>query len=364
MLTFGVEIEFILPDTTQEYVAEALDNAGVACFAAGYNHQTSTSWKVVRDGSVNSGHELVSPVLTENRFSEIDAACAVLSRLGASVNRSCGLHVHVGARGLTVNAHKRLAALYAESEDVIDQLIPPSRRGSNNSYCASTKNVNVRALAAARDVTAIAHAVSNNDRRSKLNFTAFWRHGTVEFRQHSSTIDATKIKNWVLFCLKMVETAVREEGEALEVAPARPATSPPPTRAALATNPYWRRGRRTRTIFSLLSRPEGATAEEVRVALGVRSRPDIGWHVARARESGTVNHQISYARSRGGEVWRLTGGVERASVPVAPLPPPPPADPQLRPIATLAELMAKLQMTPTERTYWVERQAMLSPNRE
>lgn len=360
-LTFGVEIEFICARSRPD-IAAAVTAAGVSCVDVGYTHNRNPSWKIVTDGSIGvNGNELVSPVLTSEHLGEIDRVCAVLSGLGATVNRQCGLHVHVGAANLGVSALKRLAALYAESEDVIDQLLPPSRRASNNTYCRTLKSIDVRRLAGASDVTAIAQAVSMGERYSKLNYASYWRHGTVEFRQHSGTVDPEKIKNWVLFCLKMVETAKREEGGALRAEAVAAPSAVPTNLAAYSPNPFWRRGRRTRMVFQMLSQPEGATAEEIRVALGVQGAPDIPWHLARAREQGSADYTRARVRQRGGVVFRLV----RASMPV-PVPNPTgttPA-PQLTPITTLDALLAKLQMTPTERTYWVERQAMLSPSHE
>lgn len=360
MLTFGVEIEFHCPALTQINVATAVTAGGVECTAAGYTHHRFPTWKVVSDGSLGiGGHEVVSPVLTIDRIDEIDRVCAALSGIRATVNRSCGLHVHIGATHLNVNALKRLAALYAEGESVIDSLLPPSRRVDNNNYSRSVRNLDAAALARATAATEIAQVVSGSDRHSKLNYTAFWRHGTVEFRQHSGTVDPVKIKSWVQFCLKMVETADREQGTW-----SAPATAYTPTTSAArsATNLYWRRGRRTRIIFNMLSRPEGATAEEVRSQLDVRARPDIRWHLERATAYGPARFTTNRSYSRGGTVFTLRdGGGSPAPVQAVTVIA---EGPRLSPITTLDALLDKLQLTDTERTYWIERAAMLSAAHE
>ena len=38
----------------------------------------------------------------------------------------------------------------------------------------------------------------------KVNLEAYSRHRTVEFRQHSGTINFTKIENWVRFLGRMI----------------------------------------------------------------------------------------------------------------------------------------------------------------
>lgn len=347
LMTFGVEIEFLTPTgLSQEQVARELNAAGVPTTAAGYTHRVSSDWKVVSDATVAGGHELVSPILTTDRIDEIDKVCAVLATQRCGVNRSCGLHVHIGARSLSVDAMKALALLYADAEPVIDSLLPPSRRASSNGYCKSIKsNYNRDAVLRATSATDIAKAIITTpsgeaDRRVKLNYVAYWRHGTVEFRHHSGTIDPVKIKNWVAFCIKLVETAQRE---GLTLAPSYRVAGEIANRAPSGS--YWESGRRTRTIYALLTRSDGATAEEIRQALGVRSRPDIRWHFARAREAGSFGG-MQVGRRNGSAVFRMSAPSVRTDPP--------------EPLPTLGELLERLRMTHTERTYWTERADMLA----
>jgi hypothetical protein len=44
------------------------------------------------------------------------------------------------------------------------------------------------------------------DRYQKLNLESLERHGTIEFRQHSGTVDAEKAVNWVRLCTAFIET--------------------------------------------------------------------------------------------------------------------------------------------------------------
>src|SRR5262245_26549167 len=117
---FGIEIECMLPRTqTMDSVARAINTAGVPCFNAGYSHSRSSQWKVVSDGSLSGGNgmEIVSPPMTgEQSLDHIAIVCRVLNELGATVNRSCGLHVHVDAGNLQAPAMRKLAAIYIENE--------------------------------------------------------------------------------------------------------------------------------------------------------------------------------------------------------------------------------------------------------
>jgi hypothetical protein len=230
MLDFGIEIEFLVPGAAGQIrniargAAQELTEAGVTCAFEGYNHERRSAWKIVTDGSLTApagyvGLELVGPPMNEMRFDEITLACQTLkNRLHAATNRSCGLHVHIGAQQLTVETMRRLAFLYIENEDIIDGLLPPSRRGNGNQYIRSLKqNADIRALEGATSVETISTAILSEfqtgrqnrrpSRYVKLNFTSYWRHGTVEFRQHSGTIDSVKIIRWINFCSKLVSAA-------------------------------------------------------------------------------------------------------------------------------------------------------------
>ena len=208
--TYGVEIE--LAGLTTAQAADALRAAGVACRAETYNHDPRPTWKAVPDGSVPGGCEVVSPVLSgPEGFREIETVCAALRAAGATVNRTTGLHVHLGARDLSLDAVKRLLKNWAKFEDTIDLLVAPSRRADANGFCRSIVGrfgaVGSEAERCATIRTAFAKIDAATTLRElfglfasryyKLNLEAFWRHGTIEVRQHHGTLDAAKIINWI-----------------------------------------------------------------------------------------------------------------------------------------------------------------------
>ena len=49
------------------------------------------------------------------------------------------------------------------------------------------------------------------DRYYKVNAVAYDRHKTIEFRQHSGTIEYEKISNWVMFLARLVEYSYKNE---------------------------------------------------------------------------------------------------------------------------------------------------------
>jgi Putative amidoligase enzyme len=205
--TFGVEIEAY--GATREAVANAIRREGLDVYSENYNHTTRNYWKVITDGSISgtNGFEVVSPVLAgEDGLAQLEKVCRALKSVNAKINKSCGLHVHLGAGDLTVKNWKTLYENYANLEVKIDDFMPESRRANNNGYCKSmisaVRNADLRNC---QTLNAIQSKVTGGSRYVKLNTTSFARHGTVEFRHHSGTIEFDKISNWILFTARLVE---------------------------------------------------------------------------------------------------------------------------------------------------------------
>jgi hypothetical protein len=231
--TFGVEIEcYLRNNSTHEEMARILREAGVNATTEMYNHHRRDHWKLVTDGSLNdyrTGCELVSPVLRGAAgIAEMRKVCQVVEQAGARIRRSCGFHVHVGMSDQPVTSWRNLLRLYGHFEGAVDSFTSRSRRGTGNSYCKSTRyalRANEVAVNSAATLRDLARAYSPDhtysspqgiDRFFKVNMASFWRHGTVEFRQHQGTVDADKAEHWVKFCLRMVAAAqagVTPDGE-------------------------------------------------------------------------------------------------------------------------------------------------------
>lgn len=192
---FGVELEIV--GISKEQAIRALAAVDIIAYDAGYTHMTTLDWKVVDDSSVLGGFEVVSPVLEgETGLETLRTAAHALADAGATANRSCGLHVHIDAHGMTVENIRTIVCRYASFEEEIDAFMPPSRRGNTNGYCYSVRQVaENEAFRSARTVAQLATA--QRSRYFKVNLQAFRRHGTIEFRQHSGSVNATKICNWV-----------------------------------------------------------------------------------------------------------------------------------------------------------------------
>ena len=211
--TFGIELEIV--HRNQRQLRDAIRSRGILCEIEGYNHSTRRYWKIVSDASVNGGYELVSPVLKgQSGLDEVKAVCEALSEVGALINKSCGFHAHFGTDDFkeSISVWRNLYINYATLEEDIDAFMPPSRR--RNTYCASLKVRGWREkMENVRTLVELEKAITNRSRYFKLNSQSYWRHGTVEFRQHSGTIEFDKIRNWLLFCARFVELSKRERLE-------------------------------------------------------------------------------------------------------------------------------------------------------
>lgn len=218
---FGVELEVVKNGnfdrtTFQQEVAQALCDAGITTENQNYNHNTQSCWKIVYDSSIHVyngvGFELVSPKLYgQAGLAEIRKVCQVLNGLGMTVNKSCGLHVHHDASDYKTKHLERIVKFYARSEKQIDLIMAPSRRGDTNTYCRSLSQVITYS-----DTDRI--VLRGQSRYYKLNIQSYYRHGTVEFRQHQGTVDADKIIAWVAFTQAIVERckrAIKESTHAL-----------------------------------------------------------------------------------------------------------------------------------------------------
>lgn len=201
-LTFGVEIECnVYRDNVRRFATPDFN-----FFYEGYNHTDNRSYyKFVTDGSLSgeSPIECVTPILdnTKDGFKSLETCCKVLNNAGASVNRSCGLHVHVGISDYSGKEIANIYKNYQKLEMLIDSFMAPSRRGNTNGYAKSIIGYDYSNVATAEEI----EGLMNDDRYHKVNPMAWMRHRTIEFRQHQGTVDYKKISMWVSFCCKLVE---------------------------------------------------------------------------------------------------------------------------------------------------------------
>lgn len=215
MRSFGVEIEFTR--ITQAAAARAITAAiGRDVFTSGYHGARSwDEWRVESDGSVTyggRGGEAVSPVLSgPEGLAEIKLVVDAIRAAGGSVDRRCGIHVHIDARDLTGEQIARLMTAYVDRQSAFDRMVSPSRVGGG--YCRPMREAeklqHVESLKANRTPHPYA------ERYRTVNVTSLGRTGTVEFRQHQGSLNATKIGAWVKTLLALASSVVATADEDL-----------------------------------------------------------------------------------------------------------------------------------------------------
>lgn len=201
--TFGVEIECV--HANRDELVNAGRENGVDIHSEGYNHIDNKKYfKIVHDGSVGGDvdpNEVVSPVLNGNvrGLATLKKAINSLDAVGAKVNRTCGLHVHIGVEKLTGEQYVNIFKNYQKLERLIDSFMAESRRGDCR-WARSLQGYDFYNCHGVSDVVAIL----DRDRYRKVNPMSFERHHTVEFRQHQGSTNFEKISMWVKFCAKLV----------------------------------------------------------------------------------------------------------------------------------------------------------------
>jgi hypothetical protein len=147
------------------------------------NHPELRNYNIKSDGSIRSpsgyfGVEF-TVFFTRKDRTPLKNLCKVLSSIGARVNKSCGLHIHLDQRDIINNgaAINRRLKRFKNAVNIMALLVPESRR--DNSYCR------------------VAVSTIDGDRYCAVNATAIRKYQTIEIRLHSGTIDFNKINNWI-----------------------------------------------------------------------------------------------------------------------------------------------------------------------
>lgn len=195
---------------------------------------------VVTDGSLpDTGFELnLQPANGDALVDVINDTCRALKADGAKVTKDCGYHVHIDARDLNFFDIARLIRLYARIEPALFKCVAKSRRTAPRDgstwYCAKCGDDYLASLNAnssdveegiARGVYKESKASIERRKRSKydsaryaaLNLHSWLHRGTVECRLHHGTINASKVTNWALLWVAIVEAAKTRNVEALPV---------------------------------------------------------------------------------------------------------------------------------------------------
>lgn len=203
-LRFGVELEF--SGATTADVARSVAGARVRCRALDYTHAVTRYWKVIPDGSIGHGGELVSPPLRMNDRAEEEMArvCRAAREAGAAASRACGLHVHLEVRGYDAAKIGRIFRMWYNNQGLLDEAVSASRRDGRWCRRLSEDDVlrveGVRAESDTAEQMALRMRLARLDRYRNLNGTCYPRYGTLEVRSHQGTLAPDKVMAWARLC--------------------------------------------------------------------------------------------------------------------------------------------------------------------
>ena len=299
MFTYGIEIEVELRSQTIDSVTEAFMDANIlGCI-------------IKPDGTPRVDCEIVLPPLTACDFSYdyIKQICTLLETLGCVINIACGLHVHISnAQSLRTNATdlasrsiqytqrtgrfiggseffgdpidavavKDIMVRYANAQPIINSMFPSSR--TSNRYCNVMRT---NRLDTARTIEQLRDATTGKFSVINLNH---WSNGTIEFRQASGTIDATKIINWVMFLINLVEHTINNR---IEIGQSSETISTP--------DQLFRSGSRIGLIYSMCRSTGGSDVHDLMNATGttaINIRARVSEIRARLSDGAVVTHTM------------------------------------------------------------------------
>ncbi len=178
----------------------------------------------VDDGSLNTetGVEFVSNAFNGDcLFFKLKNFCRELENRNYYVDKSCGLHVHIGTSKRLAYV-KKIFVFYTIFEDMFFRMLPKSRQ--NNNFCQKFSQVysnmtpdKITECKQALDFQKLIYASKspseikkykklhfNGKRYGWINFHSLFYRGTLEIRNHSGTISYNKIKNWLLVHLRVL----------------------------------------------------------------------------------------------------------------------------------------------------------------
>ena len=200
----------------------------------GYLEYTSEfNLKCVEDGSIDAKEYVTGILQGDKGMKELEKICEAIGN-ECSVDKTCGVHVHIGG----ANFNRRFAILSIMLGQMMQSQLfriqPVSRR--SNTYCKEipekyrelrTVNKKLYPYTYKRMLRLLSQYIANSDEFDKnnckksrnpnghysstrykwlnLNNCSYTDRGdTIEFRQHSGSLDYHKIRRWVLFCMSFV----------------------------------------------------------------------------------------------------------------------------------------------------------------
>ena len=283
------------------------------------------------DASNNVDAEIVTAVLTpcQTAWEFLQNLCAGINAIGRQeignsnnlINRNCGLHVHIGNAPLNngvdpdefcrnsidymeTNGTRSGTGFYTDHADpmpfvfwsdiitrysrhqnVASTMMADSRR--QNRMCSPIGGMLSRLeTVSTQDETAMREVLRSSPLGGKFSSVTLdtWAKGTVEFRQHQGTTDATKIRKWIEFIMNAMHHSYDSRFDVEDGS--RSITTPTPS------DPF-RRNSRVGVQYNMMRIDGGATTRDIISATGcgeTRVRAAVSEIRNRVGDAAVVTH--------------------------------------------------------------------------
>lgn len=170
-----------------------------------HNLDGRTVFESKEDGSI-SGLEFVSDVLSgDDGIAEVREFTRLANREGFSTDSSCGYHLHIGVRDLTIEQLKAVCKAYKATEDFWNSIVDSSR--DDGTWCKRLDDHSWQAdeLDDCEDLDDFERWAGYKCRYKWFNPAAYSRHSTLEIRLHHETLGGNAVCNWIAAHIRFVE---------------------------------------------------------------------------------------------------------------------------------------------------------------
>jgi hypothetical protein len=196
-------------------------------------------WTIVRDSSIRCEYkingrfihtsntlysvELVTPKLRYDDIPTLQEAIRQIRKIGAKVNNSCGIHIHVDASNHTHRSLKNLLSIVYSKEDMLFKALQVNEYRAQ-AYCKKVREPvlqQIRSIPNSQDNLSQlqrvwyegsdgSHSHYDQTRYYAVNLHSVFYKGTVEFRMFNSTLHAGRIKAYVHLALAISAQAITQ----------------------------------------------------------------------------------------------------------------------------------------------------------
>lgn len=237
---FGVEIEVVSPegythpDVVWEIIKYQAKKNGLDEKIFSFDGYTNTkSWGWCDDASIQKEKvyecslEIVSPILQGIKgINEAKKVIETIKEVGCTVNKSCGLHVHVDATKDAIRHRFAVVSRYAHIQNEAYKLVAPNRKHKNS--CQRIELDYLLDVQYAQyfldDITnAETKNLYSNNKEYKESFEEGKVYGTdhhdvlslsenyptYEYRAHHGSLNATEVEHWIKFCTNFTDESIK-----------------------------------------------------------------------------------------------------------------------------------------------------------